>query len=128
MEEIYLKILALYFICKDVHYLALQKRRWDIHKQTDKIADNLIEWLDEIQEKHFIPVKRSFLYSAEIFKKLEGENKPSDLDKGLDVIKKHIVELLNLITKIVNDETIGSANLISGFAESLQQKLAFVGG
>lgn len=129
MKEIFGEILALYFASKDVHYLALLKNRWDIHKMTDEIASDLISWLDDIQEIQFLPLDKDFMCSREIFEialKYAPE-KPSDIKTGFNNLTKLINDILNKITKEFDKYPVGTENLIGGFAQELQKKIGFLG-
>ncbi|GHU01706.1 hypothetical protein FACS1894186_4950 [Alphaproteobacteria bacterium] len=121
-------VLTLYFMLADVHYLALKKRRWDIHKLADKIRKDLITgWLDDMQEVHAIPVGGAWYGGKDLLSSAAklSLDKPADLNSGLDACAELMVVILGLIDKV--DKPKGTDNLLSGFAQELQQYLGWIG-
>ena len=137
MNNIAMKILALWGASKDIHYLALLKRDWATHKLMDEIAvydgDELVnDWLDNFHEVMEICVNGDFMYSAEL---LAGAAeiikrdlpKPKDIAAARSKLAMFINGLLDDINSFARDCPLGSNNLVAGWAQSLQQRLSWLG-
>ena len=128
IQELASRIIALYFALSDVHYLALKARRWDVHKLADKMRGPLItEWVDAIQESHAVPMEGNFYAGRELLAEAVkyAPKAPETLDAGLDAAGGMMLDLLDLIDGINRPK--GTDNMVSGFAQDLQQYLGWIG-
>lgn len=127
IKDLVARTIALRSIAKDIHYQALLEQKWDTHKQMDEIYDGTDGWFDDIQEVIVVPIYDSFIKSSDYLDKAsEYCFDFSNIDDGKNKLIEFLADFIELLTKINETADLGTQNLISGFAQSIQKFIGWL--
>jgi len=122
-------IFAMYGAASDLHYVALMENNWAAHLKGDRLRDGLLDWRDKIQEVHCIPMEDFFITAKDSFNdtsEILKYESPKTVKDAEDKLYKIISDTLVYIKTLENKLPIGTLNMVQGFAQDLQQKIAFL--
>lgn len=119
---------ALYGSAKNFHYNAKSNTFYGNHLFGDRLSEDLIGFIDDIQEVCYLGIGEDSLDWATIFEKSHHftVKKSNNLKDDIAGIKSLIQSALKEIATVAKSATVGEQNLLGGISQSLQQKNGFL--
>lgn len=126
-KDLLVKLAALYGSCKNYHYSAKGFDFWGNHLFGDRLSEEILDYMDSIQEVCFLGRNLPAVCWGEIFSLAEtqvafGDN-PLSIMQG---IKDLVLSILNDISDCQEECTAGEQDLMGKIAFSMQQNLGFI--
>ncbi len=124
-------LLVMYFKAKDLHYAYLEAGRKGDHAFMDRYTDDVMDFIDSIQEVANRSIYGDFMPSIDILKsasdRLEEFEKTSDIKELEKQLSDIIAECLDLCDEFARQRQrdTGTVNLLNGISQKLQQLYGF---
>lgn len=126
INDLIILLIALQNYAKDIHYNSNGDAFYSKHLLSDRVAENIDDYIDNIKETIILARIGKPLSSSEYLKRA-SEKIPtiSNDTENFNKLRLLILETLSLIEKI-DDMSVGESNLIGNIAENLQNSLGLI--
>ena len=132
MSEILARLLAIYHFAKDIHYSAKGKDFYSIHLLMDRVADDIHDQIDSINEICYLGKDHVAPSSKDVLEKAY-QNMPefwSDTRENLSelsgIIGGTIENILEMIENGTDNMTSAEASLLDDIAKTLMLKKGLI--
>lgn len=121
------QLLAIQNFCKDIHYNAKGEAFYSKHLLSDRIQENVSDYIDQIKEVCFLGNDEKPLQSGEYLLKATSyiPELVKEDSKNFEGLGKLILDTLSTLEGI-EDSTRGEENLIGAIAQDLQTSLGLI--
>lgn len=129
MEQLLAMLYAIKFYSKDLHYMARGESFISDHEFADKVGDDILDFIDQINEKMFLGNEHNAPYSKEIISEATSIIPP--LAGTMQLCWQNLYFLIRDTITIINnlEDEYPSAQLnalLDNIADDLQSKKALI--
>ena len=126
INNLIILLIALQNYAKDIHYNSSGDAFYSKHLLSDRVAENINDYIDNIKETIILARLEKPLPSAEYLKRASEKIPTISNDiEDFNRLRLLILETLSLIEKMDNLSN-GESNLIGNIAENLQNSLGLI--
>lgn len=120
INKLIAKLMAIQGYCKDLHYNVPD---YSIHLFSDRVQENLLNFVDELKENWLLAKGYKVLSSAEYYQEAA---KYTPKVVGLEVLKNLLIDTLDDIERCNKDATVGDGDLLGRIGSNLQNSLGII--
>lgn len=125
MIEIIVRLYKIFGLAKDLHYTSGGPEFYGLHLLFDRIAENLLDHADRIQESYFLSRDLPPVPSAEIFAAAAESKQAPTITGLLDLIRSTIYRIDQLSTE-TPDLAEGDKTILGDISADLASKAGFL--